>query len=116
MNGHILPCFSALDGVYYGSKSYSPAEGGWILENYLMGIHPATNGSSNPETVLYYEIIDDKSPHTKMQEYLEKIVPEVYKSRLLAYFIKNLKWARRWEYVKYESYTNCWFNYKSSIR
>lgn len=82
---------AALDGIYYGSKTYSPADGGWILENYLMGIHPATNGSNNPETVVYYEITDNKSPHAKMQEYLEKTIPEVYKSRLLSYFIKNLK-------------------------
>ena len=47
---------TVLDGVYDGSKKYGHPDGEWILDNYLKGIHPATNGSADPTKVKYYEI------------------------------------------------------------
>ncbi len=31
--------------TYYGSEIYSPVDSGWIIENFLAGIHPRTDGS-----------------------------------------------------------------------
>lgn len=80
-----------LDGVYNGSQKYRPVDGDWVLDNYLKGIHPATNGSRDPNTVVYYEITDEVSPWDKMNTYLTNTVPERFKSNLYIYFIKNLK-------------------------
>ncbi len=37
---------SLLENTYSGSKQYSPTDPNWIIDNYLAGIHPRTDGSS----------------------------------------------------------------------
>lgn len=85
---------SALDGVYDGSKKYGHPEGSWVLDNYLKGIHPTTNGASNPALVEYIKIYDsdigDKSPWEKMENYLDTQVREKFTSYLLGYFMKQI--------------------------
>lgn len=44
----------------------------WIMNNYLDGIHPYTDGSRVPGEAVYYEIIDSPSPTKKMDNFLEK--------------------------------------------
>lgn len=56
---------------YYGSSNYQPVDSWWVLDNYLRGIHPITNGGTTSETSIYYEIIDEKSPNQKMNEFIE---------------------------------------------
>lgn len=56
---------------YYGSSNYQPVDANWVLDNYLRGIHPTTNGGSTPETAIYYEIFDAKSPDQKMKEFIK---------------------------------------------
>jgi hypothetical protein len=34
--------------LYNGSSEYSPADSGWIIDNFLLGLHPRTNGLSEP--------------------------------------------------------------------
>ena len=68
---------SVLDGVYDGSQKYEHPDGSWVLENYLMGIHPATNGSRNPDTVVYTPWQDTISPDTYLKKYLK-----LYQSKL----------------------------------
>lgn len=82
---------SVLEGVYqsgsekYGAKKdkdghiveYGHPEGSWVLENYLMGIHPTTNGSRNPEDVVYMPVQDSISPHQYTDRYLR-----LYKNKL----------------------------------
>jgi hypothetical protein len=80
---------AAIDGVYwsgsekYGAKKnkdghitqYGHPDSNWILNNYLDGIHPATNGypkADGTTSVEYFEIIDLVSPSQKMRDYLEK--------------------------------------------
>ena len=36
---------SLLEGTYSGSEIYSPTDAEWVIENYLNGIHPRTDGS-----------------------------------------------------------------------
>lgn len=80
-----------LEGIYYGSKKYNPADGQWILENYLKGVHPATNGGRTPETTVYYEIVDEASPYSLMEEYLRTTATEMYRGRIIEYLITTLK-------------------------
>ena len=56
---------------YYGSSNYQPVDAAWVLDNYLRGVHPATNGGSTPDTAIYYEIYDAKSPNQKMDEFIK---------------------------------------------
>lgn len=62
---------SVLDGVYDGSKKYGHPDGSWVLENYLMGIHPATNGGSTTDTSIYTPWQDAISPDGYLKKYLQ---------------------------------------------
>jgi hypothetical protein len=62
---------SVLDGAYDGSKKYDSPDGSWVLENYLMGIHPATNGSRDPDTVIYAPWQDAITPNDLLDKYLK---------------------------------------------
>ena len=72
---------SLLAGYVVGSNNYGnrdvdvtkeilPIEE-WIMNNYLDGIHPTTDGSSIIGEAIYTEIIDKESPTQKMDNYLE---------------------------------------------
>lgn len=82
---------SQLIDVYYGSKKYSPTDGAWILDNYLRGVHPATNGSSLPGEAFYYENIDPISPTTHMTEYLNNYVNTTFHKNILTSFAKQIR-------------------------
>ena len=96
---------SVLDNIYtsgstkYGAvydddghiSQYGHPDGEWVLNNYLMGIHPRTNGARNPAQVEYLPVMDDVSPWKKMEDYLVHMVPERFQSNLYLYFLKNLK-------------------------
>ena len=34
-----------IEGIYHGSNIYSDTDAEWIIDNYLQGIHPRTDGS-----------------------------------------------------------------------
>ena len=63
-----------LEGAYMdGSNQWRPVDGWWVLDNYLRGIHPATDGSSYigaPYTPHYDG--EGQSPNEKMKKYLEE--------------------------------------------
>ena len=61
---------SVLDGIYDGSKKYVHPDGSWVLENFLMGIHPATNGGRTSETTIYIPWQDATSPDSYLKKYL----------------------------------------------
>ncbi len=77
-----------LDGVYHGSKNWTPVDGGWVLNNYLMGIHPTTDGSTY-QGAPYFEVIDAVSPTTKMEKYLEDYTKTFNKNVLIS-FVKQI--------------------------
>lgn len=62
----------------------------WILNNYLAGIHPATNGSRRIGEALYYEHVDAVSPTQKMETYLNKYVKTTFQDNLLISFAKQV--------------------------
>jgi len=43
----------------------------WVIGNYLYGIHPATNGSSDPDTVVYTPWYDKMAPDHFLKKYLQ---------------------------------------------
>lgn len=83
---------SKLDGIYRGSNKYGSPDGSWVLENYLKGIHPATNGATIPEFVEYYEITDDSipSPYNSMETYLSTEAGQNFAGYLMTYFIQHV--------------------------
>lgn len=79
---------------YNASKKYDGrVDTEWVIDNYLEGIHPTTNGSRNPANVEYIPIIDSVSPTQKMGEYLdsyaETFANNMY-SYLAAYLVRNI--------------------------
>ena len=79
---------SALDGVYNGSAKWTPVDGWWVLNNYLMGIHPTTDGSFLPGAE-YIPVYDSVSPDTKMEKYLNDYV-KTFNNNVLVSFTKQL--------------------------
>lgn len=79
-----------LDGVYNGSKQYSPTDGAWILDNYLRGIHPATDGSPVVGEAFYYENVDSVSPTDTMNDYLNKYATTTFHNNILVSFAKQI--------------------------
>jgi hypothetical protein len=83
---------SKLDNTYYGSKKWSPVEGAYVLNNFLEGIHPGTEGNSTPwlgdgPAPYYWEEQFEPTPWNKMQRYLDNGLPvQVQKSLLKAFF------------------------------
>lgn len=61
----------AASSYYEASRKYGNVDDDWVIQNYLMGIHPATNGSSNPDTVVYIPWIDPVSPDKTLKKYLK---------------------------------------------
>lgn len=64
---------SRLAGQYYGSEIYTPTDPEWIIDNYLQGIHPRTNGSvmlggGNYENEKFY---GNSQPAWNMQTFLD---------------------------------------------
>lgn len=77
-----------LEGIYYGSQKWRPVEGSWVLENYLAGIHPTTDGSPLPgaEYIAVYDVV---SPDTKMETYLNEYV-KTFNNNVLISFAKQV--------------------------
>ena len=77
-----------LDGVYSGSNQWSPVDGEWVLDNYLKGIHPTTDGSSYIGAP-YLPVFDSVSPEEKMEKYLQDYVG-TFKDNVLLSFVKQI--------------------------
>lgn len=65
--------YTGIDGTkkirhqgYYGSEKYQPVDAMFVLDNYLMGIHPTTDADDT-----YIPIMDEKSPDKKMKEFIK---------------------------------------------
>lgn len=74
---------------YYGSAKYQPVSFSWVLDNYLEGIHPTTDGD-----ITYMPVYDPVSPNTKMAQYIkdyEKTFDENVLLGLLRQIAKKIK-------------------------
>lgn len=54
---------------YYGSEKHNPVDATWVIDNYLKGIHPITNGGFTAESSIYAEVFDPISPNEKMEAF-----------------------------------------------
>ena len=70
-------------------KQYQPTDSEWIVDNYLSGIHPTTNGSSVPEDVEYIPIKDEYSPTYLMDGYLD-ICKKKFSNYMMISFMDQL--------------------------
>ena len=78
-----------LEGIYRGSEKWTPVDGWWVLDNYLKGIHPTTNGFYDPDLVEYIPIYDSVSPEEKMRGYLQDYI-DTFDKNVWISFIKQL--------------------------
>ena len=90
-NPFMLETYVDGNPAYSGSKAYDPVDSWYVVENYLEGIHPATNGSRDPDNVLYYEIRDPVSPTEKMEKYLDNYVSTTFHNNILISFAKQIQ-------------------------
>jgi hypothetical protein len=77
---------SRLDGVYSSNAStqYQPVDSSWVLNNYLSGIHPTTNGYPlYADQLEYIEIRDPESPEDHMDAFLEKYYKTFYENVII---------------------------------
>lgn len=89
-NPFVLETYITGNPAYVGSNAYGQVDAWYVLDNYLEGIHPATNGSSNPDTVLYYENIDAESPTDKMEKYLNNYASDTFYNNILISFARQV--------------------------
>lgn len=89
-NPFILETYIQGNPAYIGSQSYGQVDSWYVLNNYLEGIHPATNGSRDPDKVVYYEIRDPESPTDKMERYLNEYASTTFKDNILISFAKQI--------------------------
>jgi hypothetical protein len=81
--------YSRIDGLYHsGSEKYGATKNSeghiieygspdsfWVIDNYLDGVHPTTNGypyAKNVSAMEYIAIIDPVSPTEKMDKFLDQ--------------------------------------------
>ena len=89
-NPFVLEAYVNGNPAYEGSKAYGQVDAWYVLENYLEGIHPATNGSSNEDSVVYYENLDPESPTDKMERYLNDYASTTFHNNILISFAKQI--------------------------
>lgn len=83
---------SALEGIYYsnGVEAYQPFPGSKVLENYLAGVHPGTNGYPIWASKLVdTSVTDSESPDSKMEKYLNQYV-KTFSNNVLKSFVQQL--------------------------
>lgn len=80
VKGDIISCemgiiydASKLEGQYEGSEIYTPTDPEWIIDNYLQGIHPRTDGSTAPGGGNYEneKLYGSSQPAWNMQTFLD---------------------------------------------
>jgi hypothetical protein len=89
-NPFVLEAYISGNPAYIGSSSYGYIDSWYVVDNYLEGIHPATNGSDDPDKVLYYEIKDPQSPTDKMEQYLNQYASTTFHNNILVSFAKRI--------------------------
>lgn len=79
---------SRLVGAYHSEASQKTFERPlhvWVLENYLGGIHPYTNGYPLVgDTLEYFEMKDEISPEEHMKAFLEEYYKTFYENVVIA--------------------------------
>ena len=85
----VLQSYTEGNPAYAGSSHYDP-DPWWVIDNYLGGIHPATNGATNENKVAYFEILDRPSPEQRMNWFLEDYAKNTFQKNILMSFAKQI--------------------------
>jgi hypothetical protein len=88
---------SRLVGVYWTEGSdndfFNPVNATWVLQNYLAGIHPRTNGypwyNLSDGEVIYRPIQDAVSPDDTMKKYIENY-KETFSQNVFDWFLDRV--------------------------
>lgn len=88
-NASLLDAYVAGGDLYDGSAKYGKADGQWVIENYLMGIHPTTNGSRVSEFTEYIPIQDSISTHELTDRYL-RLYKNKFNNNVYDYLISHI--------------------------
>jgi hypothetical protein len=90
---------SKLEGAYYSEASrkpeFNPVNSEWVLQNYLAGIHPSTNGypiyNKEDGRAIYMpiEIEGVPSPDSTMRSYIENY-KDTFDKNVLKWFAKRV--------------------------
>lgn len=88
-NPSVLEAYISNSDVYWGSNQYGQADAYWVIDNYLRGVHPATDGGSVAGEAFYYENIDAQSPTEKMKNYLDQYAT-TFSDNILISFAKQV--------------------------
>ncbi len=82
----ILEMFA--DDAYSASRKYGQVDGDWVINNFLSGIHPTTDGSSIPGEAVYMPI---KTPSAtkKMETYINSYLA-TFENNVNDYVLRHL--------------------------
>lgn len=85
---------SRLEGVYKSNASdkpfFNPVDSTWVLQNYLNGIHPRTNGYPlYGDELIYDPIVDLVSPDKRMKDYIENY-KDTFDQNVLKWFARRV--------------------------
>ena len=83
--------YNRISGYYNGSNKYQPTDSSWIIDNYLDGIHPTTNGARVPSEVEDIEVKDYYSPSAKMNGHLSICEKKFENYMMISFFDQILK-------------------------
>lgn len=86
-----LEAYTQGNTAYDGSSHYTPVDPWYVIDNYLRGVHPATNGARNEDDVVYWEIPVSPSPTEKMESYLENYVQTTFNDNIMLGIAKQMK-------------------------
>lgn len=86
-NADLLAAYAG--SSYDASKKHGRADANWVIDNYLDGIHPITDGSIIAGQAVYMKIKDPVSPTEKMDIYLEQYA-QTFRDNMNAYLAAYL--------------------------
>jgi hypothetical protein len=90
-NPFSLEAYTQGNSAYDGSSHYTPVDPWYVIDNYLRGVHPATNGTRNEDDVVYREITFSPSPTEKMETYLENYVKTTFNDNIILGIARQMK-------------------------
>lgn len=90
-NPFVLEEYTQGNSAYDGSSHYTPVDPWYVIDNYLRGVHPATNGARNEDDVVYWEIPVSPSPTEKMETFLQNYVKTTFNDNVVLGIAKQMK-------------------------
>lgn len=90
-NPFALEAYTRGNPAYDGSSHYTPVDPWYVINNYLEGIHPKTNGARNEDDVVYWEHKVLPSPTEKMETYLQNYVKTTFNDNIILGIARQMK-------------------------